>query len=178
MRFGHTHRNGLEAFEELFAAAFLSASFVVSDESSFVACSDLSHFDAGVILVCEFVDQVAEVHSMFGQEVEYDSLAAEQVFDGDQFHIELHILYFLGAEFSFICGRGAEMPLIDEILRVCEPQDFSVAPERIVRSVGGDMLLESLGCDAAAATGVFCDYGEDLSEFDASVSADDNVYTA
>ncbi len=92
MGFGHPHRHRLESFEELLAAAFLSAVFVVADEACFVSCPDLSHFDAGVILVGEFVDQFAEVHSMFRQEVKYDPLAAEEVFDGHQFHIELHLL--------------------------------------------------------------------------------------
>ena len=104
LRLGHAHRNRLEAFEKLSAAAYLSAAFVVADEACFVACPDLAHFDAGVILAGEFVDQFAEVHSMFGQEVEYDPLAAEEVFDGHQFHIERQILYFLGAEFSFVFG--------------------------------------------------------------------------
>jgi len=127
-----------------------------------------------VILAGEFVDQVSEVYSMLGQEVEYDPLAAEQVLYGDEFHIQLHVLYFLGAEFSFIGGRGIQMSLIDQVLRIGESQDFPVAPERIVWSVAFYMFLEA-GRGDLSFSGFVGYYCEHLAEFYAPIGANDYI---
>src|SRR5262249_18406117 len=47
------------------------------------------HLDARAVLAGQVLDQLAEVHTLLGQEVKDDPLAAEQVLDIDQLHLEL-----------------------------------------------------------------------------------------
>src|SRR5262249_60620047 len=67
----------------------LAAIAVVGLELGLVAHPDLPQLDPGLKLAGQVFDQLAEVHALLGQEVEDDPLAAEQVLDVYQLHLQL-----------------------------------------------------------------------------------------
>ncbi len=71
------------------AADRLAAVAVVGQQLGLVADADLPHLDARLVLAGQVLDQLAEIDALLGQEVEDDPLAAEQVLDVHQFHLQM-----------------------------------------------------------------------------------------
>ena len=75
------------------AADRLAAVAVVGQQLGLVAHADLPHLDARLILAGQVLDQLAEIDALLGQEIKDDALAAEQVLDIDQFHLQTPLLH-------------------------------------------------------------------------------------
>src|SRR5690242_16080054 len=73
------------------AADGLAAVAVVGEELGFVADANLAHFDAGLKLASEVLDEIAEVDSFLGEE-EDDAFAAEELLDINELHGKLALL--------------------------------------------------------------------------------------
>ena len=115
----------------MLAAAAAATPFVIRDQAGFVAGADLAHLDPRAIFRRELANQIAEVHSLFCGEVEHESLAAEEVFDGDEFHREFHFAKFFAAEFACFLGRAFQVAIVDFVLVIRQSQHAPVAAEGI-----------------------------------------------
>src|SRR5262249_16681056 len=89
LQLGHPHRYRRHHRHVGVAANGLTAIAIVGQELGFIAHPNLAELNAGLIFASKILDQVAEIHSLFRQEVKNNTLAAEEVFDVDQFHLEL-----------------------------------------------------------------------------------------
>lgn len=132
LHFGRFHGDGLEDFEEVFAAAILAAAFVVGDEAGFVASAHLAEFDAGAELGGEIADEIAEVDAVFGEVVEGEAFAAEDRLSLDDLHGQLVGLGDgAGAHFEFVLAL-LEGGLLFQILPGCDAEDAAFVGEGVV----------------------------------------------
>ena len=99
LQLGHLHRDGRHLAEVRVAADRLAAVAVVGQQLGLVADADLPHFDPRLKLVGERLHEVAKVDAALGQVVDDDPLAAVQVLDVDQLHVEIELLDLALADF-------------------------------------------------------------------------------
>ena len=66
------------------ATEFAAADAYSADHLGFIANADLAHFNTGVEVVGEVLDQFTEIDPPVGGEIENDLRAVEQVFGADQ----------------------------------------------------------------------------------------------
>ena len=113
------------------AADRLAAVAVVGQQLGLVADADLPHLDARLVLAGQVLDQLAEIDALLGQEIEDDPLAAEQVLDVHQLHLQcaaarqplagFQLLLFLLAEprplLAVLVGQRADDPARGRLFR-------------------------------------------------------------
>ena len=103
------HGNGRHGGHVRVAADRLAAVAVVGQELGLVADADLPHLDARLVLAGQVLDQLAEIDPLFRQEVENDPLAAEQVLDVDQLHLEAALGHKVLASLQLAAFRLAQL---------------------------------------------------------------------
>ena len=86
LQLGHPHADRRHHHHVSIAADRPAAIPVVGEQLGLVAHADLPEFDAGVELAGHALHEVAEIDPHFGEEVADDTLAAEEVFEIDEFH--------------------------------------------------------------------------------------------
>ena len=96
--FGHFDRNRSEIGQKCTAAEFPTTDAEAAGEFGFVPYADLAHFDAGVKVVRQVLDQVPEIDPAVGGEIEHDLGTVEQIFGPHQLHIHFAFLDPLLAE--------------------------------------------------------------------------------
>jgi len=105
----HPHRHRRHHRHVRVAAHWLAAVAVVGQEFGLVAHTDLPQFDPRLKLAGQELHQFAEVHPFVGQEIKHDALAAEQVFDVDQFHLQAHLADLVAADIVLAVAGLAEV---------------------------------------------------------------------
>ena len=88
------------------AADRLAAVAVVGQQLGLVADADLPHFDPRLKLAGQLPHQLAKIDPVLGQVVDHDPLAAEQVLDVDQLHVELLLARSAAGRSGTRCGPG------------------------------------------------------------------------
>ena len=111
LQLGHPHRYRRHHRHVSVAAHRLAAVAIVGQQLGLVTHADLAHFDARAILAGQVLDQLAEIDALLGQEKEDHPLAAEEMFDVDELHLQLTLLDELlaalqGALFPLAGGAG------------------------------------------------------------------------
>ncbi len=157
LEFGHLHGDGGHFAEVGVAADGFAAVAVIGEELGFVADADLAHFDAGVELLGEGFDEVAEVDSVFGEVVEDEAFLAEEVFGVDELHLEFVLGDELLAAEEFVAFLAVEVGFDDVVVGGGFAED------------GSAFLLE-----AEVFPGLIGGGAEDFAPFDASFAADDD----
>ena len=89
------------------ATQFTSADADAADQFRFIAHTNLAHFNAGMEMVGEILDQFAKIDPAIGREIENDFRAVKQVFGLDQFHRHVALTNALHAVVKgfFFLGR-------------------------------------------------------------------------
>src|SRR5262249_58961918 len=87
----HPHRHRRHHAHVRITAYRFSTVAVIGLELRLVADADLPQLDARLEVAGEVLNQFAEVDALPGEGVKYDPLAAEEVFDIDQSHLQFTV---------------------------------------------------------------------------------------
>ncbi len=123
----------------------------------------------------EAFDEGAEIDAVFGEEIEGGHLSAEDEFDIDELHgqIEFFDSGFAGGEVAAFFGLDASLLL--EVSRGGDAEDSAVGGVGIVVAAGLlEVILDLLSGEAFWGWGGRVGGGEDLGQFCAASSADDD----
>ena len=100
----HPHGNRGHLHQMRVAAHRAAAIAVVGQQFRFIAHADLPHLDPRLELAGQQSDQLAKIDPAFGQIVDHDPFAAEDMFGVDQLHLQAEPFDVLLADLDFVSG--------------------------------------------------------------------------
>src|SRR5205814_7359259 len=99
------------------------------------AHADLPHLDARLVLARQVLDQLAEIDALLGEEVEDDALAAEEVLDVHQLHLQAALLHEALAGLQLALLQLVQAPALRAVAVADGPDDAPLG--RLAEQLGG-----------------------------------------
>ena len=99
------------------AADLFATVSIVGQQLGLVANADLTHLNPSLKLARQRPNQVAKIDSVLRQIINDDSLAAEEMLDVDQLHVETHVLDLLLADLVFFALLIVHFAQLEIVLR-------------------------------------------------------------
>ena len=117
---------------EAAAAQLLAAVAIAADNGSLLADADLAHIDAGMQLMGELADELAEIDAVLCREVADDLLAAEEILDADRLHIETGLMDMLAEDRHGLLAELGKMLCVGKI-GLCRDAEHTLERRRADR---------------------------------------------